>query len=51
MLDKEFAIYSSPWWNDEPYSFIIKNGLISYQTEPPAGGEDERPDSFLGFTS
>lgn len=51
MLDKEFAIYSGPWWNDEPYSFIIKNGLISYQTEPPAGGEDERPDSFLGFTS
>ncbi|BCS21507.1 flavin monoamine oxidase family protein [Aspergillus puulaauensis] len=50
-LDKVFAIYSRPWWNDEPYRSVIKNGLISQQREPPAESEDEVPDSFLGFTS
>lgn len=52
-LDKVFAIYSRPWWNDEPYRSVIKNGLISQQTETPAAGEeeDEVPDSFLGFAS
>lgn len=50
-LDKVFAIYSRPWWNDEPYRSVIKNGLISQQRGPPAESEDEVPDSFLGFTS
>ncbi|KAI1148394.1 amine oxidase [Nemania diffusa] len=46
-LDKVFAVYSKPWWNDEPYSPIIKKGLIETETQ----GEDDFPDSFLGFTS
>lgn len=46
-LDKMFAIYSSPWWNDEPYSSVIKEGLIQTETQ----GEEDLPDSFLGFTS
>jgi N1-acetylpolyamine oxidase len=47
MLDKMFAIYSRPWWNDEPYSSGIKKGLIQTETQ----GEDDLPDLFLGFTS
>ncbi|KAI1126949.1 amine oxidase [Nemania abortiva] len=46
-LDKMFAVYSSPWWNDEPYSSIIKNGLIKKEAQ----GEDDLPDLFMGFTS
>ncbi|KAI0870151.1 hypothetical protein GGS24DRAFT_493210 [Hypoxylon argillaceum] len=40
-------IAKPPWWNDEPYSSIIKKGLIETETQ----GEDDFPDSFLGFTS
>ncbi|KAL3480466.1 hypothetical protein BJX99DRAFT_220276 [Aspergillus californicus] len=46
-LDKMFAIYTGPWWNDEPYRSVIKNGLIRTETQ----GEDDMPDSLLGFTS
>lgn len=46
-LDKMFAIYSRPWWNDEPYRSVLKNGLMLPETQ----GEDDLPDSFLGFTS
>lgn len=46
-LDKIFAVYSSPWWNDEPYSSVIRKGL----TQPESGGENVLPDSFVGFTS
>ncbi|KAI0108710.1 amine oxidase [Nemania sp. FL0031] len=46
-LDKIFAIYSRPWWNDEPYISIITKGLIETETR----GEDDFPDMFLGFTS
>ncbi|KAI4864748.1 amine oxidase [Hypoxylon rubiginosum] len=46
-LDKIFSIYSRPWWNDEIYSSVIKNGLIRTETR----GENDLPDSFLGFTS
>ncbi|KAF1736170.1 putative polyamine oxidase 4 [Beauveria bassiana] len=46
-LDKIFAIYSWPWWNDEAFTSIIKNGVI--QTGPQCDGV--LPDSFLGFTS
>ncbi|CAI6341865.1 unnamed protein product [Periconia digitata] len=42
-LDKVFAIYSTPWWNDEPYRSIL------IQTE--GQDETELPDSFLGFAS
>ncbi|KAK1856138.1 flavin containing amine oxidoreductase [Colletotrichum chrysophilum] len=46
-LDKIFAVYSQPWWNDEPFSSAIKNGFVRTENQ----GEDDLPDSFLGFTS
>ncbi|KAI4688590.1 uncharacterized protein J4E84_004520 [Alternaria hordeiaustralica] len=46
-LDKIFATYSRPWWNDEPYRSSIRKGLI--RTEDRA--ENDPPDVFMGFTS
>jgi N1-acetylpolyamine oxidase len=46
-LDKIFAVYSKPWWIDEPYSPIIKDGIIAMETH----GEDNSPDVFLGLTT
>ena len=46
-LDKMFAVYSRPWWEEDPYRSSIKKGLI--QMEPQ--GKDDMPDMFLGFTS
>jgi len=46
-LDKIFAIYSSPWWNHEPHKSILKGHMFHAQ----AAGDEEMPDSFLGFTS
>ncbi|KAI8188571.1 hypothetical protein KHU50_000906 [Colletotrichum sp. SAR 10_65] len=46
-LDKIFAVYPQPWWNDEPFSTAIKNGFIRTDNQ----GENDFPDSFLGFTS
>ncbi|TPX15874.1 uncharacterized protein E0L32_000208 [Thyridium curvatum] len=46
-LDKVFAVYSRPWWNDELYSSALKNGLIEMHGQD----KNEMPDSFLGFTS
>ncbi|SCO26786.1 uncharacterized protein FFM5_15055 [Fusarium fujikuroi] len=46
-LDKVFAVYSKPWWNDEPYRSIITSGFIRGDTQ----SDDDMPDSFLGFTS
>ncbi|OAL53592.1 amine oxidase [Pyrenochaeta sp. DS3sAY3a] len=46
-LDKMFATYSQPWWDDEPYRSIIKKGLIPAANQ----AEDDPPDVFMGFTS
>ncbi|KAJ4325082.1 hypothetical protein N0V84_003625 [Fusarium piperis] len=46
-LDKIFAIYSRPWWNDEPFRSVINKGLMQAETR----SEGDLPDSFLGFTS
>lgn len=46
-LDKIFAVYSKPWWINEPYSSIIKDGIIAMETH----GEDNSPDVLLGLTS
>jgi N1-acetylpolyamine oxidase len=47
-LDKIFATYSRPWWDDEPYRSSIKKGV--FRTDDQAE-EDESPDVFMGFTS
>lgn len=47
-LNKIFATYSMPWWDDEPYRSSIKRGV--FRTDDQAE-EDESPDVFMGFTS
>lgn len=46
-LDKIFAVYSTPWWNDEPYRSTLQMGHVRAEAQQ----EDNMPDLFLGFTS
>ncbi|KAK3707721.1 hypothetical protein LTR37_011898 [Vermiconidia calcicola] len=53
-LDKIFMVYSSAWWTEEPYSSILRKGLVS---EPitgtdsdPTSRQEEGADIFMGFT-
>ncbi|KAM0187307.1 hypothetical protein ACHAPI_011220 [Fusarium lateritium] len=46
-LDKVFAIYSEPWWKNEPYISVIRSGICPIECQD----EHDLPDSFLGFTT
>ncbi|TKA34353.1 hypothetical protein B0A50_00335 [Salinomyces thailandicus] len=57
-LDKIFLVYSHPWWNEEPYFSLYKDGIVSESiglskddNPHPPETTPTRPDSFMGFTS
>lgn len=43
-LDKIFLVYSSPWWEQEPFSSLLASGHTSQSKDPPP------PDSIMLFT-
>lgn len=51
-LDKIFLVYAHPWWTEEAYTSIWKDGIVrrhpSSSSPPPT--ENDEPDSFMGFT-
>ena len=54
-LDKIFLVYKDPWWTEEPYASIFKQGLVDLpmlQDEDTATGKSKpsEPDSLWGFT-
>lgn len=44
-LDKIFLVYSSPWWEQEPFSSLLASGHTSQLKDPPP------PDSIMLFTT
>lgn len=56
-LDKIFLVYSKPWWTEEPYTSILKKGLVHRPfpddpNKPPSDlDECSEPDAFSGFTN
>ncbi|KAK0282389.1 hypothetical protein LTR91_018835 [Friedmanniomyces endolithicus] len=55
-LDKIFLVYSTPWWNEEPYLSILQKGIATPPSNSDSDPDDgtQAPntalDSFSGFT-
>ncbi|KAK3050625.1 hypothetical protein LTR09_008265 [Extremus antarcticus] len=55
-LDKIFMVYDSPWWAQEPYSSILRNGLVKKPIDSTSPSKDSsedgerEPDMLVGFS-
>ena len=51
-LDKIFLVYDKPWWKDEKWLQILRQGLTQFNPADPEGSADmpDEPDGLWGFT-